>query len=305
MSSIRVLLLAFVALGLGLPLHAQQKLSGTRAYTYAKQYVDTTGPRWIGSPGHAKAENFFRTFFAVEKKAGRFEEDTFSASTPIGLLPMHNFIVRYPGRKDGLIVVATHYETNYPLRETGFVGANDGGATTGLLLELATYLRSHPNTGYTIALVFDDGEEAIRNWSSSDSLYGSKHLAVKWSNDGTLKKIKAYILTDMIGDRDLNLNFEENSTPWLRDTLRQAAKNTGHTSSIFKSSMGVEDDHLPFLQRGVPVLDMIDIDYGPHTVTSPDGWHHTPQDTMDKVSAHSLQISADLLLETIRLVNQK
>jgi len=281
-----------------------QKLSGPRAYTFAKQFVTASGPRWIGSPGHQKAEDFLRTFFAPEKKKGTFEEDSFSMNTPIGLLPMRNFIVRYPGKKDGLVVVATHYETNYPLKDTGFVGANDGGATTGLLLELATYYRTHPNDGYTLVLLFDDGEEAIQSWSNTDSLYGTRHLAAKWSNDGTLKKIKAFIITDMIGDRDLNLNYELNSTPWLRDTLHQAAKNTGHLASIFKNQQEVSDDHLPFKQRGVPVLDMIDIDYGPHTAATPDGWHHTPQDTLDKISAHSLQISGDLLLETLHLINQ-
>jgi len=281
-----------------------QKLSGPRAYTFAKQFVTASGPRWIGSPGHQKAEDFLRTFFAPEKKKGTFEEDSFSMSTPIGLLPMRNFIVRYPGKKDGLVVVATHYETNYPLKDTGFVGANDGGATTGLLLELATYYRTHPNDGYTLVLLFDDGEEAIQSWSNTDSLYGTRHLAAKWSNDGTLKKIKAFIITDMIGDRDLNLNYELNSTPWLRDTLHQAAKNTGHLASIFKNEQEVSDDHLPFKQRGVPVLDMIDIDYGPRTAATPDGWHHTPQDTLDKISARSLQISGDLLLETVHLINQ-
>ena len=299
MRSLLIALLCSCALTSG-----AQKLSGPRAYTFAKQFVTTSGPRWIGSPGHQKAEDFLRTFFAPEKKKGTFEEDSFSMNTPVGLLPMRNFIVRYPGKKDGLVVVATHYETNYPLKDTGFVGANDGGATTGHLLELATYYRTHPNDGYTLVLLFDDGEEAIQSWSSTDSLYGTRHLAAKWSNDGTLKKIKAFLITDMIGDRDLNLNYELNSTPWLRDTLHQAAKNTGHLASIFKNQQEVSDDHLPFKQRGVPVLDMIDIDYGPRTAATPDGWHHTPQDTLDKISARSLQISGDLLLETLHLINQ-
>lgn len=284
---------------------AQAKLSGEQAYTYAKEFVTATGPRWIGSPGHLKAENFLQEHFAPEKAKGHLEEDRFSMTTPIGLLPMRNFIVKYPGKKDGIIVIATHYETNYPLKGTGFVGANDGGATTGLLIALGNYLRTHPPQGYSIWLVFDDGEEAIRSWSDEDSLYGTRHLAAKWSSDGTLAKIKAFILTDMIGDKDLNLDRETNSTPWLLNTLQQAAKNTGHSSSIFKNEGAVSDDHLPFLQRGVPSLDMIDIDYGPHSMFMPDGWHHTPQDTLDKISPHSLQISADLLLEVVRLINQR
>lgn len=287
--------------------HAQApKLSGQRAYDYAKQFVDASGPRWIGSPGHAKAEAFLRSHFAPEKAKGNFVEDTFTATTPIGLQTMKNFIVKYPGKKDGIIVVATHYETNYWLRNTTFVGANDGGATTGLLIELGNYLRTHPPQGYSVWLLFDDGEESIKDpWDDNAALYGTRHAAIKWSQDGTLKKIKAFVLTDMIGDRDLNLTHEDNSTPWLLDILHQAAKNTGHSSSIFKGSGAIEDDHIPFKQRGVPVLDMIDIDYGPRSFSMPDGWHHTPQDTMDKVSAKSLQISADLLLEVLRLIDQR
>ena len=218
---------------------------------------------------------------------------------------MRNYIVRYPGKKDGIIVLATHYETNYPLKDINFVGANDGAVTTALLIEIGNYLRIHPPQGYSIWLLFDDGEEALREWSSSDSLYGTRHLAAKWSQDGTLAKIKAFLLADMIGDKDLNIDHDDNSTPWLRDLLVTAAKNTGHSASIYKNSYpGLQDDHLPFAQRGVPVLDLIDIDYGPPTQEHPEGgFHHTELDTIDKISPKSLQIAGDLFLELIRLIN--
>ena len=145
---------------------------------------------------------------------GHFETDSFTSSTPAGLLDMRNYIVRYPGKKDGIIVLASHYETNYPLRDINFVGANDGGCTTAFLIEMGNYLRVHPPQGYSVWLVFDDGEEAIQSWSDSDSLYGTRHLAAMWSQDGTLKKIKAFLLADMIGDKDLNIDKDENSTPW-------------------------------------------------------------------------------------------
>lgn len=219
---------------------------------------------------------------------------------------MHNFIVKYPGKKDGIIVVATHYETNYWLRDTKFVGANDGGATTGLLMELGSYLRTHPPQGYSVWLLFDDGEESIqRQWVTEQALYGTRHAATKWASNGTLSKVKAFVLTDMIGDKDLNLNSDENSTPWLRDVLRQAGKNTGHSSYVFKETTAVTDDHIPFKERGVPVLDMIDIDYGKPSFSMPEGYHHTPQDTLDKISPKSLQISADLLFETIALIGKR
>jgi hypothetical protein len=175
-----------------------------------------------------------------------------------------------------VIVLASHYETNYPLKDVNFVGANDGACTSALLIALGQYFGTHPPEGYSVWLVFDDGEEAIANppynpaqWSTSNSLYGTRHLAAKWYSDGTLKRIKAFIVADMIGDKDLNILEEMGSTPWLRDVLRQAARNTNHTANVFQSQGEEEDDHLPFLKRGVPSLDVIDADYGAHTNACP------------------------------------
>jgi Zn-dependent M28 family amino/carboxypeptidase len=218
---------------------------------------------------------------------------------------MRNFIVRFPGKKDGVIVLTTHYETNYPLRNIGFVGANDGGSTTGLLIEIANELRGKVLDGYSVWLVFFDGEEAIERWQGTDNTYGSRHLASKWGQDGTLKRIKAYMLADMLGDKDLNVQKESQSTPWLIDLVAQAARNTGHSKYFFQTEGAVSDDHLPFVQRGVPSIDVIDIDYGPHTQELPDGYHHTAQDTMDKISAKSLTVAGDVFLESIKLIDQK
>ena len=281
------------------------KISGQAIYNLTQQYVTTAPHRYVGSPDHASAEAFIKSQFAPEIAKGTFETDSFVASTPIGMVPMRNYIARYPGKKDGIIVLASHYETNYPLKDIHFVGANDGACTSALLIEIAHYLRTHPPEGYSVWIVLDDGEEAIQEWSDSDSLYGTRHLAAKWSKDGTITRIKAFLLADMIGDKDLNIDRDSNSTPWLLDLLKQAAKNTGHATSVFKNETTVSDDHLPFRQRNVPVLDLIDIDYGPHTAQSPDGYHHTAQDTMDKISAKSLQTSADLFLEMIRLIDQR
>lgn len=298
------LLLAFAATALAQHSGAG-RLSGQAAYNVTQQFLAAAPKRWIGSPGHAAAEQFIRQHFAPEAAKGNFEVDTFSASTPAGLLPMTNFIAKFPGKRPGIIVIASHYETNYPLRDLNFVGANDGGSTTGLLIELGSYLRAHPPEGYSVWLVFDDGEEAVRSWSNSDSLYGTRHLAAKWAQNGTLAQIKAFLVADMIGDKDLNIDRDANSTPWLLDLLKTAAKNTGHSAYVFRNATTVEDDHLPFKQRGVPVLDIIDLDYGPPTREHPEGgYHHTEEDTLDKISPRSLQIAGDLFLEMIRLINQ-
>lgn len=280
------------------------KFSGQTAYDLTKEFLATAPHRWIGSPDHAKAETFIKSHFTAEAAKGDFETDTFTASTPAGQLTMKNFIVRYPGKKDGVIVLASHYETNYPLRDSGFVGANDGACTSAFLIELGNYLRAHPPEGYSVWLVFDDGEEAIQSWSDRDSLYGTRHLAAKWSQDNTLKKIKAFIVVDMIGDKDLNIDRDTNSTGWLLDLLATAAKNTGHAGYVFKNQNALQDDHLPFRQRGVPVLDIIDIEYGTPSSQYPEGYHHTPLDTLDKISAHSLQITGDIVVELLHLIDQ-
>jgi glutaminyl-peptide cyclotransferase len=301
-----VLLLSTLAIPALAQPAATARFNGQAAYSLTQQLLQAAPKRFNGSPGHVKAEEFIKQHFAPEVAKGHFETDTFSTNTPAGLQTMHNFIVRFPGKKDGVIVLATHYETNYPLRDINFYGANDGAATTALLIEIGNVLRAHPPEGYSVWLVFDDGEEAVKEWSNSDSLYGTRHLAAKWATDGTLAKIKAFIVADMCADKDLNIDHDANSTPWLLDMLKVAAKNTGHSAYIFKNETEVSDDHLPFRQRGVPVLDIIDLDYGPPTQEHPEGgYHHTEQDTLDKISAHSLQISGDLFLEMIRLINQR
>ncbi len=294
-----------VALALFAPLVASaQHFDGAKAYEYARQFA-AIGPRWPTGPGHVKAEEFLRAHF--QRNHDQLEEDAFTADTPIGPVQLSNFIVRFPGRKNGAIVLGTHYETNYPLRNINFVGANDGASTTGLLLSIADRLRAEASQardkkldGYSVWLVFFDGEEAFQTWSRSDSTFGSRHLAARWGRDGTLNQIKAFMLADMIGDKDLDIQRESNSTPWLVSLVAEAAKKFGYQHYFFQRDMAVEDDHLPFVERGVPSIDIIDLDYGPNN-----SYHHTAQDTMDKVSAHSLTIDGDVFLEAIRLIDQR
>ncbi len=300
-SALRVAL-GMVLLAAPLATPAQQHFDGAHALDYARQLV-AIGPRWPTGPGHIKAEEFLRSHF--QRDRDQLEQDTFTADTPIGPVPMCNFIVRYPGKKPGVILLGTHYETNYPLRNIGFVGANDGAATTGLLMAIGD--RLHAETaggkkldGYSVWLVFFDGEEAINAWSRSDSTYGSRHLAARWGRDGTLGQIKAFMLADMIGDKDLDIQRESNSTTWLISLVGQAAHKFGYDRYFFQREMAVEDDHLPFVARGVPSIDVIDLDYGPDN-----SYHHTAQDTMDKVSARSLTIDGDVFMETIRLIDQR
>jgi len=270
-------------------------VNAARAMQYVKEIV-AFGTRPIGSANHKKLEQYIVSHL----KGDQVEYDSFTADTPEGKFPVRNIIAKYPGTKDGIIVIAGHYDTNYPLRNTGYVGANDGGSSTAILLEIANQLRGKKRDGYSVWLLWTDGEEAVKQWSEADSLYGTRHLAEKWQNDGTLKKIKAFLLTDMIGDADLNIERDLNSTPWLEDLILQAAVRLGYQSHFFARTIGAQDDHLPFARRGVPVADMIDLEYGYGNV-----FHHTTQDTVDKLSPKSLKIVGNVILETISMLDKK
>jgi glutaminyl-peptide cyclotransferase len=274
--------------------HAESFNAG-RAMQYTREVV-AFGPRPIGSANHKKLENYI----LVHLKNDQVEDDAFTADTPEGKFPVRNIIAKFPGTRDGIIVIAGHYDTNYPLRNTGYVGANDGGSSTAILLELANQFRGKKREGYSLWLLWTDGEEAVKNWTSTDSLYGVRHLADKWQKDGRLKSIKAFLLADMIGDADLNIERDTNSTPWLEDMVYQAATKLGYQSHFFARTIPIEDDHLPFVERGVPCADLIDLDYGYANV-----FHHTPQDTLDKVSPKSIEIVGNVILETVRVLDKK
>lgn len=270
-------------------------INAARAMQYTKE-VTAFGARPIGSANHRKLEEYILSHL----KGDEVESDSFTADTVEGKFPVRNIIAKFPGTKDGMIVIAGHYDTNYPLRNTGYVGANDGGSSTAILLEIANQLRGKKRDGYSVWLVWTDGEEAVRQWSATDSLYGTKHLAERWQQDGTIKKIKALLLADMIGDADLNIDQDSNSTPWLESVVFQAASKLGYQSHFFARNIAVADDHLPFVTLGVPCADLIDLDYGYGGV-----FHHTPQDTIDKLSPKSLQIVGDVILQTVWMLDAK
>ena len=271
---------------------------GNRAMQYVKEIVDF-GPRPLGSASHKKVEDYI----TAHLKGDEVEHDVFSADTPEGKFPVHNIVAKFPGRKDGIIVMASHYDTNYPLRKTSFVGANDGASTSALLLEVANQLRGKPSDGYSIWLVWDDAEEGIKPDTEvaflDDSLYGIRHLADKWEADGTLKKIKAFLLADMIGDADLNINRDLASTPWLEDVVYEAATRMSYQSHFFARKNQVTDDHIPFMKKGVPCADLIDFDYGYNNV-----FWHTTDDTVDKLSPKSIEIAGSVMLETARILDK-
>ncbi len=273
-------------------------IDSTRTMQYVKEIV-AFGPRPLGSENHKKVENYLTS----RLKGDDVEDDVFTADTPEGKFPVRNIVAKFPGTRDGIILIASHYDTNYPLRNTSYIGANDGASSSALLLEIANQLREKKREGYSVWLVWDDAEEAMKPENElpfeKDSLYGIRHLAEKWQADGTLKKTKAFLLADMIGDADLNVDHDQNSTPWLEQVVYEAATRLGYQSHFFARENQVTDDHIPFVERGVACADLIDFDYGYNNV-----FWHTPQDTVDKLSPKSLEIVGSTILETISILDK-
>jgi hypothetical protein len=265
--------------------------SGASAFKYTQAAV-AFGPRPSGSQANRELQAYIRTQLRMLKC--EMTEDPFVAKTPNGDIPMTNIIAKFPGRSGHAIVVTGHFDTKlFPGRK--FVGANDGGSSTGLLLELARDLNGTTRVD-DVYVVFFDGEEAVNDWTETDSVYGSRHLAYKWKADGTLARIKALINVDMIGDKSLGVLIEENSTASLRKLVWTAASELGYKAYFLDSGEKVDDDHMPFLNLGVPSLDIIDFDYDP--------WHKD-SDTLDKLSAKSLEIVGTVVLESIHRLERQ
>lgn len=267
---------------------ASTKVSGQRAMAHVRALVGF-GDRRPGSEGHRKTQEYILA--ELRKAEVEVEEVSFTAETPRGRLAMKNIIAKIPGRSQDILVVSGHYDT---LWLDGFVGANDGGSSAALLLEIARALRRQAPLEKSVWVVFFDGEEAIEQWSERDGVYGSRWQAALWRQQGVLRRVRALINVDMIGDRGLALRREQNSTPWLTDLVWQAARDKGYAANFLDEQTAVYDDHAPFLALGVPAVDLIDFDYGPNN-----RYWHTTQDTADKVSPRSLQIVGEVVLESL------
>jgi len=272
-----------LALSLGAT-DAAEKFDGGAALKHAERLV-AIGPRVAGSPGAARARDYI--VGELKKLPGaQVQVKAFEADTPHGRLKMANVVAMLPGRRSDVIMLAGHYDTKL-FKEFRFVGANDGGSSAALLLELARRLAGAPRD-YTYWLVWFDGEEAREQWTARDSLYGSRRLAAELARDKRLPR--AMILVDMIGDRDLSIRRETHSAGWLTEIVWDAAARLGHGRHFLRDTLPVEDDHVPFLTLGVPATLLIDFDYPP--------WH-TAEDTLDKLSAQSLGVVGEVVLEAL------
>jgi len=293
-------LLLVVGLGAGLaaPAWASHRspggyggFDGQKAYTHVSKLV-ALGPRSPASEAIRLARSYLRE--QLESSGCAVEEEAFSASTPAGRVPMKNLISKIPGSSPNVVLLLTHYDTK---QLPDFVGANDGGSSTGLMLEMARVLCQRKNA-LTIWIGFLDGEEAFGEWSDTDGAYGSREMAARLALSGDLKKIKAVLLADMVGYRDLRFRRESNSTRWLTDMVWATAARLGYRQYFVSAEERLLDDHMPFLRRGVPAVDLIQFeDYLPY-------WH-TSADTLDKLSPRSLAIAGHVLLEVLNELEKK
>ena len=262
------------------------KFDSGRAWEHLRQLV-AIGPRPSGSPAIEQTRKYIREQLGAAGLTAT--EQAWDEQTPIDRVRMVNLVATIPGARKERIVFAGHYDTKL-YRQFRFVGASDGGSSAAFLLELARVLKARKNP-LTIELLFLDGEEArLPDWHGTDNTYGSRHYVDLAKRDGSLATLKALVLIDMIGDRDLNMRRDTNSTPWLTDLIWLEAKRQNLDDDFIAESTKIEDDHLPFLAAGVPAVDIIDLDY--------EAWH-TAKDTLDAVSARSLQVVGDVVLAAL------
>lgn len=267
---------------------------GAKAFEFTAKVVGF-GPRPPESNALHKTQDYIRS--QLQSFGCAVEEDDFHASTPVGSLAMKNIVAKVQGEGKGIILLLTHYDT---LRMDHFVGAVDGGSSTGLMLEMARVLcsasaKKQPNS---VWIAFLDGEEALINWNKdNDNTYGSRQFAARLATSGELKRIHAVILADLIGPKNPKFHRDSNSTRWLTDLVWKTAARLGYRDIFLSDESGVNDDHLAFLNRGVAAVDIIDLNDFPY-------WH-TLEDTLNKVSPRTLGIAGHVILESVTELQKK
>ena len=282
---------------------------GERAFEHVRKQVEF-GPR---PPGSAELEKTRGYIIDQLKSYGlNVTTDEFHPITPVGDRKMVNVTAELPGESTDVIIISSHYDTKLAT-EFKFVGAVDGGSSTGELLEIARVMAaSKTRPKLTYWFVFFDGEEALCfDWDECknpdptnpsaklpDNTYGSRRYVAQLTEKNELKRVRAMILFDMMGYKNLELGRDTMSKIWLIDEVWQTAKRLGHGSVFVDRREGVGgDDHEPFVRAGIDSLDIIQLSNYPY-------WH-TKEDTLDKVSAKSLKIVGDVVLNSLPKIEER
>jgi len=274
------------------------KLDGARALEAVQDFV-AIGPRVSGTEGARVAAEYLARKL---REAGiESEIDIFEDETPEGPVTFRNVIGRIPGRGNKKVVLLSHFDTKAGI-DPAFVGANDSGSSTGLLLELGRVLAAVQPRQFEIVLAFVDGEECRKRYSNHDGLHGSRRLVSRLKAAGEAERVLAVIVMDMIGDADLQVTLPRNGSAELISMAFSAAREEGARRSFRLLGADILDDHVPFLLAGIPAVDIIDFQYGSEPRKN-DYWH-TPEDTMDKLSADSLRIVGRVVLRMLNALDK-
>ena len=265
-----------------------------QAFSEVSDFV-ALGPRVSGTEASKTAANYL-----VEKLKGlgiKVELDKFVHTTPRGVVTFRNVVGTVRGTGRDIIILASHYDTKANIDEA-FVGANDSGSSTGILLELARLAAQGPTPPVDIVFAFFDGEEAYESYGPDDGLHGSRHMAQSYVEAGLRDLVRGLILLDMVGDKNLTVTIPRNGSPKLVKAVFDAARAEGVRDKFELYPFEIGDDHEPFLRAGIPAVDIIDFYYGQRRKKN--NFWHTAEDTMDKISADSLGIVGRV---TIRAIN--
>jgi Zn-dependent M28 family amino/carboxypeptidase len=258
-----------------------EQFSGEKAFRHVQHLVDF-GPRPPGSKAIENSRDYITN--ELQSVGWKVTPQTFTDSTPRGPMKFVNLIATFPSPKNekGIpsFLLCSHYDTKVFDTES-FVGANDGGSSNGILLEMGRVLPAHPELAAKVQLVFFDGEEAYVSFTATDGLYGSRYFAKELAREGKAKQFHGGILFDMAGDRELTITLSPDSPQTMTRDIFAAADALKVRNHFTYADNGIMDDHTPLNEIGIPVIDLIDFDYPP--------WH-TAADTMDKISAESLGI---------------
>jgi len=274
----------FLCLALLVQAPSSPTFDSNRAWEHLRQLVGF-GPRPAGSAAIEQSRTYIKN--QLSAIGVPVTEQAWDDQTPTGRVHMVNLIATIPGTSKNRLVIGGHYDTKkFPFR---FVGANDGGSSAAFLIELARVLKARRNP-LTIEILFLDGEEAVIDWTGTDHTYGSRHYVAEAKRSGSIASLKAFVLVDMIGDSDLQIKRDLNSTTWLTDIIWAAAQKQQLGAYFRPARVQIEDDHMPFMEAGVPSVDIIDLEYP--------AWH-TAGDTLDAVSARSLQVVGDTLVAAL------
>jgi glutaminyl-peptide cyclotransferase len=275
--------------------------NGERAMEYVKKQVEI-GPRIPGSPELAQTREYITN--ALKSSGLAVRTDEFSATTPLGEKKMVNITAEIPGVSKEVIIISSHYDSKY-FKDIKFVGANDPGSSVATVLEIGRVLGANQQKPkLTYWLVFFDGEEAFcENWDdcskpgAPDNTYGSRQYVTQLRKNNELERVRAMILLDLMGYKNLELGRDTLSTRWLQDIIWRTAREMGHGKYFVDRPEGVgADDHESFLRAGIPAVDLIQLNGYPY-------WHRA-DDTIDKVSAQSMKVVGETVLASLPGVEQ-